>query len=336
MAGHPVLVFDIGGTNVRGAVCDPGSGRPLDVTCRPTPNYLDLPGWGAERLFRATVAEMAAVGRTLTNAVPPAAVVVGWPGPITPDGTALRSPTIVGPALDRPLPVGAAAAELWPGSRIAILNDLAAAGYAYVGEGWADFCIVTVGSGIGNKVFVDGRPLLGPNGRGGEIGHGLAHMAADCPAGVVEPGARLGEVASGRGALRLARRLAEVCPEAFAGSALFPAGRDFDERALVRAYLAGDGFAQRAVGLAAEPLGRALAAVHVGVGTERFVLTGGFATALGEAYRRLVANAARRACWDVGQDWGSMVEIGSERDGLVGGGIYAVRELRGRRVRVAA
>src|SRR5947209_2482822 len=205
MAGHPVLVFDIGGTNVRGAVCDPGSGRPVDSTWRATPNYLDLPDRNAERLFAATVAEMAAAGHELTGGAPPAAVVVGWPGPVTPDGTALRSPTILGPGLDRPLPVGAAAAEIWPGSRVATLNDLSAAGYAYVGKGCPDFCIVTVGSGIGNKVFVDGRPLVGPGGRGGEIGHGLAHMAADCPAGVVEPGARLGEVASGRGALRLAR-----------------------------------------------------------------------------------------------------------------------------------
>ena len=31
-----------------------------------------------------------------------------------------------------------------------------------------------------------------------------------------------------------------------------------------------------------------------------------------------------------------MVEIGNEEDGLVGGGVYAVRELLGRGVRVAA
>ena len=336
MAGHPVLVFDIGGTNVRGAVCDPGSGRPIETAWRATPNYLDCPGRDAERLFAVTVAEMAAVGRELTGGVPPAAVVVGWPGPVAPDGTALRSPTILGPELDRPLPVGAAAAELWPTSQVATLNDLSAAGYAYVGQGCSDFCIVTVGSGIGNKVFVDGRPLVGPGGRGGEIGHGLAHMPEDCPAGAVGPGARLGEVASGRGALRLARRLAGACPEAFAGSMLAPTRGGFDERGLVGAFLAGDGFARRAVELAAVPLGRALAGLHVGVGTERFVLTGGFATALGEPYRRLVAAAARDGCWDVGQDWDGMVEIGTEEDGLVGGGVYAVRELLGRGVRVAA
>src|SRR3954447_1902737 len=336
MAGHPVLVFDIGGTNVRGAVCDPGSGRPVETAWRATPNYLDHPGWDAERLFAATLDEMAVVGRELTGGVPPAAVVVGWPGPVAPDGTALRSPTILGPEIDRALPVGAAATDLWPASEVATLNDLSAAGYAYVGRGCGDFCVVTVGSGIGNKVFVDGRPLVGPGGRGGEIGHGLAHMPADCPSGAVEPGARLGEVASGRGALRLAQRLAGVCPEAFAGSRLAPSGGDFDERALVGAFLGGDVFALRAVELAAVPLGRALAGLHVGVGTERFVLTGGFATALGEPYRRLVAVAGRDGCWDVGQDWDGMVEIGSEEDGLGGGGVYAVREVLGRGVRVAA
>jgi predicted NBD/HSP70 family sugar kinase len=336
MAGHPVLVFDIGGTNVRGAVCDPGSGRPVETAWRATPNYLDHPGWDAERLFAATLDEMAAVGHELAGSVPPAAVIVGWPGPVAPDGTALRSPTILGPEIDRVLPVGAAATDLWPTSEVATLNDLSAAGYAYVGRGCGDFCVVTVGSGIGNKVFVDGRPLVGPGGRGGEIGHGLAHMPADCPGGAVEPGARLGEVASGRGALRLAGRLARACPEAFADSRLAPSGGDFDERALVGAFLGGDAFARRAVELAAVPLGRALAGLHVGVGTERFVLTGGFATALGERYRRLVAAAARDGCWDVGQDWDGMVEIGSEEDGLVGGGVYAVRELLGRGVRVAA
>src|SRR4051794_3939757 len=190
MAGHPVLVFDIGGTNVRGAVCDPGSGRPIETAWRATPNYLDHPGWDAERLFAATLDAMAAVGRKLTGGVPPAVVVVGWPGPVAPDGTALRSPTILGPSLDRSLPVGAAAAGLWPASGVATLNDLSAAGYAYVGRSCGDFCVVTVGSGIGNKVFVDGRPLVGPGGRGGEIGHGLAHMPAGPPAGALEPRAR--------------------------------------------------------------------------------------------------------------------------------------------------
>src|SRR5689334_21241624 len=246
MAGHPVLVFDIGGTNVRGAVCDPGSGRPIETAWRATPNCLDHPGWDAERLFAATLDEMAAVGHELAGSVPPAAVVVGWPGPVAPDGTALRSPTILGPSLDQSLPVGAAAAGLWPASEVATLNDLSAAGYAYVGRGCGDFCVVTVGSGIGNKVFVDGRPLVGPG---------------------------------GRGALRLAQRLARACPEAFAGSRLARSG-DFDERSLVGAFLAGDAFGRRAVELAAVPLGRALAGLHVGVGTERFVLTGGFATAL--------------------------------------------------------
>src|SRR4051794_33712200 len=108
----PLLAFDIGGTNLRGAACDPATGRPLRIVAHPTPNFLDRPGWDAERLFGAAVEGMAAVGRALIGSVAPPAVAVGWPGPVTPDGTALRSPTILGPALDRPLPVGAAAARL--------------------------------------------------------------------------------------------------------------------------------------------------------------------------------------------------------------------------------
>src|SRR4051795_13298805 len=80
MAGHPVLVFDIGGTNVRGAVCDPGSGRPIETAWRATPNYLDHPGWDAERLFAATLDEMAAVGHELAGGVPPAALGGGRAG----------------------------------------------------------------------------------------------------------------------------------------------------------------------------------------------------------------------------------------------------------------
>lgn len=329
----PVLVFDVGGTNIRGGVCDGAAAAPalLASLRRPTWSFLTRPDLDADGLLEGVLLEMRRLGRILAGGAPPAAVVVGWPGPIAPDGTVLRSPTVLGPRLDRPLPVGAMLARLWPGSRVAVLNDLTCAGYAYVGAGYRDFCILTVGSGVANKVFVDDRPLLGPGGRGGEIGHLAARLPPGCPPEAAEPGIHLGDLASGRGTLALGRRLAAARPEAFARSSLADGGGDgaagFGNEALVAAFHAGDGFAREVVGFAAAALGHALASVHVTTGTERLVLTGGFATALGEPYRRLLAEGAASQAWDLGQDWDAMVEIGDDADGLAGAAVYAAREL---------
>lgn len=325
----PTLVFDIGGTNVRGALCDDTSPRILRTLRRPTPNFLSHPQADADGLIEGTLAELVAITRELTDDHAPGAVVVGWPGPIAPDGTVLRSPTVLGPAHDRPVAVGRLLASIWPRARIAVLNDLTCAGYAYVGLGYRDFCIFTVGSGIANKVFVDARPILGPGGRGGEAGHLVAHFGEDCPADLVPPESHLGDVASGRGTLTLGRALARLEPRAFARSVLAGEGPQFANEALVAAFHGGDRFARRIVKLAAQALGHAIASVHAIVGSERIVLTGGFATALGEEYRVLLVERARQCTWEVGQDWDAMIELGQEVDGLAGAAVYARRELLG-------
>ena len=216
MAGHRVLVFDIGGTNVRGAVCDPAPGdrsrrrgarHPTTSTTRAGTPSASSPRRSTR--WRRWASE-------LTGGVPrpPRS---SWAGP----GRWRRTGRRCAPDHPRPRSTGPCRWVRRPPTsgrpaRCATLNDLSAAGYAYVGRGCGDFCVVTVGSGIGNKVFVDGRPLVGPGGRGGEIGHGLAHMPADCPGGAVEPGARLGDGGVGTRRPALAGRLARACPEAFA------------------------------------------------------------------------------------------------------------------------
>jgi glucokinase len=78
----------------------------------------------------------------------------------------------------------------------------------------------------------------------------------------------------------------------------------------------------------AEPLGQVLAAVHLAVGVERFVVVGGFALALGYEYLRALADAARSSCWDRGAEWPKMLELGSDEEeaGLIGAGAFAARE----------
>ena len=86
-------------------------------------------------------------------------------------GVALRSPTILGTANTDRIDVKARVGKLWPHARVHVLNDLTAAGFFYVSQGHSDFCVTAVGSGIGNKVFIRGRPQIGSQGFGGEIGH---------------------------------------------------------------------------------------------------------------------------------------------------------------------
>jgi C7-cyclitol 7-kinase len=84
------------------------------------------------------------------------------------------------------------------------------------------------------------------------------------------------------------------------------------------------------IGRTVRPLGQALAAIHLDSGIEAVVLVGGFATALGEPYRRLVVDAAADACWNVGQDWNAIVRLGDADAGLRGCALRATQpELSG-------
>ena len=75
----------------------------------------------------------------------------------------------------------------------------------------------------------------------------------------------------------------------------------------------------------AKPLGQVLAGIHLTVGVERFVIVGGFATALGDGYRKLLVNSAAASTWHLGTDWSSIIELGTEsiNAGLIGAGRYA-------------
>lgn len=61
------------------------------------------------------------------------------------------------PQLDSPHDVRIRIESPWPEARTFVLNDLTSSGYCYAAQGYRDFCVITVGSRIGNKVFVGGR-----------------------------------------------------------------------------------------------------------------------------------------------------------------------------------
>ena len=156
------------------------------------------------------------------------------------------------------------------------------------------FCIVTVSSGIGMKLFAEGRPVVGPNGRGGEIGHVVVAdgaLANHCDCGGY---GHLGAMASGRGVLETARRWAD------AGNLKDFTPHQLNERVIAQAFRTGEAWSTELIAESAVYLGRMLAWLHTAVGVEGIVIIGGFAVALGEPYRCLLVEAAERACWNLG------------------------------------
>jgi C7-cyclitol 7-kinase len=332
---HPgaewVLVFDIGGTSLRAARFHRATGKLTDLQNRATPSHWTMPHATARDIQARLLDEMQKLSRCIFGDESPPVLSVAFPGPIDSRGQALSAPTVWGDRETAPFPVRKELQRLWPQSRVIVMNDVTAAGYRYLQNGAGDFCIVTVSSGIGLKMFVNGRPLLGAGGRGGEIGHvrvDFSDSAPRCDCGQL---GHLGAVASGRGALEAARQRAGDPGGGFSGSAL---GRSvsgdlnhLDNPAIVAAFLDGDPWTSRLIADVAAPLGRMLAALHSAAGIERFVIIGGFALALGEKYRAELVRAAESACWNLGQDWNAMIRLGEPDDlaGLIGAGRCAMQ-----------
>jgi glucokinase len=307
------LVFDIGGTTTRAGLFDRRHSTIVRSVSASTPNHLDWPEWSFAQLRDGLLSLMCSLADGLAARQEVSEVDVAFAGPIDPAGNVLSAPTLWGTRLRSSYALSGDLARYWPNARVRILNDVTAAGYRYLRSRDEDFCIVTVSSGIGNKVFANGRPLVGRSGLGGELGHLRVDDSGSAP--LCECGGRghLGAVSSGRAVLAYARART---PRGSSAEALTNGD-------LAAAFRRNETWAVEIVRHGAAPLGWALAAVHLGLGIERFVLYGGFALALGDTYRQLVAEAAAARCWDGRHGWISRVELGVDDDlsGLIGAGI---------------
>ena len=315
-----ILVFEVGGTNLRAGLFREDPSPHVTLSKR-----AEEPGLGPHQAVD-TCFRLA--GELLEE--PPSLVGVAWPGPIDARGVALASPTM---GYMQPFDVEGAFRRGFADARVRVVNDLTAAGLRLTEEGSEDFCIITVGSGIGHKVFIGGRALVGAGGMGGELGHLLVDRSAEAPRCACGRVGHLGAIASGRGVVAAMRRAALADPAAFRSSRLggIVRGDEVSGPDVARAFASNDQWTTEIVTRASSYLGIAIASVHLGVGIERFVLVGGFALAMGEPYRELVARSAGAASWDLGQDWAGMVELGSSDDdhGMVGAGLVAIGDAPG-------
>lgn len=192
----PTVGLDVGGTKVLGVVIDAG-GAILAEHREPTPS-------GGQ----AVLAAMVETTRRLRAAVPGVvAVGAGLPGLVDRQGNLRYAPNLPGVV---GLPAAARLEEL-TGLPVRVDNDATCALWgehvAGVAVGADDVLLVTLGTGIGGGLLVDGRLLRGRNGFAGEPGH----MVVDAD-GIPCPCGRRGcweRYASGSGLGRMGREAVE-------------------------------------------------------------------------------------------------------------------------------
>ena len=247
------LGIDVGGTNTKLAVVEVSSDRSALVATATIPTG---PGGDPAEV----VGRLAAAGRRLAGEHGPvAAAGAGVPG-LFDDGTGRivlfpnLPPAWAGAAFREPLADGL-------GLPVALINDARAFTLAESRMGAAAGCptvvCLTLGTGVGGGVVVDGRLRFGPSGRAGELGHQVIE-AGGPPCGCGNRG----------------------CVEAFAaGAALCRAGGRATPEAVFAAAAGGDERAADAVRAMVDRLAVGIANLVTVLWPERVVVGGGVAAA---------------------------------------------------------
>lgn len=224
-----------------------------------------------------------------------AGVGVGVPGPVDANGIVHRAvnlgwdvldvKTTLGDLLDMTVEAGndanvAALGEMWKGG----------------GSGHKNLVAVTLGTGVGGGIIVNGQILTGSTGAGGEIGH--IHMD-DNETDVCGCGNKgcLEQYASATGLVRLANRMLTASTEKTVLTE-----QEVTAKAVFDAVKAGDKVAIAIAEQFGEYLGKGLAAIAGVVNPEIFVIGGGVSKAgtvvldyIKKYYRPYVFHGSREA-----------------------------------------
>jgi glucokinase len=259
---------DVGGTKVAAGLVDE-DGTILRRTRRPTPSASPD---DVEDVIAACVVELA-------EGTGAAAVGIGAAGFVTVD----RSTVLLAPNLswrDEPL---RDAVSTRVGLPVVVENDANAAAWGEyrfgAGRGESDLVLVTVGTGIGGGIVLDGRLHRGRFGIGGEIGH-LQMVPGGRRCGCGQDGC-WEQYSSGRALLREAREIADVRREHGARLLELGGGRieGIEAIEVTQAAREGDPAALECFAAVGTALGQGLADLAAVLDPGAFVLGGGVADA---------------------------------------------------------
>ena len=318
-APQPVGAIDLGGTNIRAAVVDAQGGLSGFVT-RPT-HASGGPDSVIDRIIAALHEALACASVGLENL---AAVGIGAPGPLDwQAGVIHEAPNLPG---WHEVPLVARVADT-VGLPTFLENDANAAALAErqygVGRGAMNMLYITVSTGVGGGLILDGKLWHGAYGSAGEFGH----MTVDFEGPLCDCGNRgcIEAIASGPD------MAAWVSEQIAAGRASSLSGRvDLSGRDVVEAAQQGDDVAVAAVNRAGRAVGFGVINVAHLVNLDMVVIGGGIANAgdlLFDPLRATVeshllestAPNLRLEPWSLGEDVGLLGAAAGARSRLGGG-----------------
>ncbi|MCR4625338.1 MAG: ROK family glucokinase [Lachnospiraceae bacterium] len=198
---------------------------------------------------------------------------IGVPGPVTPDGTVMKCANLGWGIFN----VNEKMTAL-TGLKCSAVNDANAAALGELwrggGKGYKNLVFVTLGTGVGGGIVIDGKVISGIHGGGGEIGHIVVNPLEKDTCGCGGHG-HLEQYASATGIVRLAKKALNASG---VGSVL----RDKEEltcKDIFDAAKAGDSLANELVDTMCSYLAQALSGVAATCDPEAYVIGGGVSKA---------------------------------------------------------
>ncbi|WP_033168585.1 ROK family glucokinase [Clostridium sp. KNHs205] len=198
---------------------------------------------------------------------------IGVPGPVTEDGTVVQCVNLGWGTFNVANEMKALTGletKVGNDANVAALGEMWQGG----GKGYKNLIMVTLGTGVGGGVILDGNILTGSNGAAGEIGHITVSYDETESCNCTKHGC-LEQFASATGIVKEAKRILEKSEEA---STLrnVPA---LSAKAIFDAAKEGDALAIRSVDQLGRYLGIALSHVSAVVDPQAFVIGGGVSKA---------------------------------------------------------
>ncbi len=185
--------------------------------------------------------------------------------------------------------VAANLSGLLNGMKVLVGNDanVAALGEIWMGaaKGCRSAVMVTLGTGVGGGVIVDGKVVEGAHGAGGEIGHITVNRHETACCGCGKRGC-LEQYSSATGVVRCMKLLLEENPD----TPCTLRGTDFAAKDVFDAARAGDPLAAKEVDQMTDLLGLALASIASTTDPEVFLVGGGVSRAGDVLFQPLAAH----------------------------------------------